>query len=92
MRLKARVDKNQTEIVMALRAAGAKVLLLHQKGQGCPDLLVGFRGRLLLMEVKSKGGRLTTDELYFYDIWMEYMVVVYSIDDALKAIGADYGT
>jgi hypothetical protein len=88
MRLKARVDKNQSDIVFALRRAGAKVLLLHQKGEGCPDLLVGFRGKLLLMEVKSKGGRLTVDELYFYDNWMEYMVVVYSVDDALRAIGA----
>ena len=87
MRKIARTDKNQAEIVFALRQAGAKVLPLHQIGNGCADLLVGFRGRLLLMEVKSKGGRLTSDELFFYDNWMEYMVVVYSIDDALKAIG-----
>jgi hypothetical protein len=91
MRHIARVDKNQSEIVSALRKAGAKVLPLHQVGNGCADLLVGFRGRLLLMEVKSKGGRLTSDELFFYDNWMEYMVVVYSVDDALKAVGVVNG-
>jgi hypothetical protein len=87
MRIIARVDKNQVAIVSALRQAGAKVLMLHQHGSGCPDALVGFRGKLLLMEFKSKGGRLTPDELSFYDNWTEYMVVVYSVDDALKAIG-----
>lgn len=88
MRLKSRVDKNQVAIVEALRKAGAKVLMLHQHGQGVPDALVGFRGRLLLMEFKSKGGRLTPDELSFYDNWMEYMVVVYSPEEALRYIGA----
>ena len=91
MRLIARVDKNQVEIVTALRRAGARVLLLHQHGQGVPDALVGFRGRLLLMEFKSPGGRLSEDELAFYDNWMEYMVVVYSAEEALKYIGATNG-
>lgn len=88
MRQIARVDKVQAEIVQALRSAGAKVKLLHQMGGGCPDLLIGFRGTLLLMEVKSKGGRLTQDEVEFYDEWCQYMVVVYSVEEALKAIGA----
>lgn len=45
----------------------------------------------MLMEVKSKGGRLSTDELHFYDNWCEYMVVVDSVEAALRAIGAIYG-
>lgn len=88
MRHIARVDNNQAEIVQALRQAGAKVQPTHQMGSGVADLIVGFRGRLLWMEVKSKGGRLTPDEMYFYDNWMEYMVVVYSVEEALQAIGA----
>jgi hypothetical protein len=88
MRLKGRVDLTQRDIVLALRKAGAKVLILSNVGNGCADLAVGFRGRLLLMEVKSPKGRLTPDELFFYDNWLEYMVVVYSVEDALKAIGA----
>lgn len=88
MRRIARVDRNQAGIVFALRAASAKVKLLHQLGDGTPDLLVKRpEGGLLLMEVKMPGERLTEDEQVFYNEWKEDMVVVYSIEDALSAIG-----
>jgi hypothetical protein len=49
MRRAARVDANQTAIVTALRQAGARVWII-----GLPvDLLVGFRGKLTLMECKD---------------------------------------
>jgi len=63
-RKRSRRDPNQGEIVEALRAAGASVEELDDVGAGVPDLLVGFRGRNFLLEVKSppykgpKGGRL----------------------------------
>ena len=44
------VDANQPEIVAALRAAGATVQHLHEVGQGCPDILAGFRGRNYLID------------------------------------------
>ena len=47
------VDANQTAVVAAFRAAGASVLHLHAVGQGCPDLLIGIRGRDALVEVKD---------------------------------------
>jgi len=46
----ARVDANQQEIVKALRSVGAYVRVITQ-GDGLPDLLVGYRGVTLLMEV-----------------------------------------
>jgi hypothetical protein len=49
----ARVDRNQSEIVSALCAAGAKVTLLHRVGGGCPDLLVWNGKRFALAEVKD---------------------------------------
>jgi hypothetical protein len=88
MRIHGRTDKNQTEIVKALRKAGARVAITSSLGDGYADLVVGFRGEMKWMECKGKGGRLTPDELVFYDNWCEYMVVVYSVEDALKAIGA----
>jgi len=88
MRHIAKTDKNQAEIVAALRKIGARVLLLHQHGSGCPDLLVGFRDELKLMEVKYQNGKLTQDEDGFYDEWRPYMVVVRNPEEALKAIGA----
>lgn len=52
-RYAARVDANQKDVVAALRRIGATVEPLHRVGGGCPDLLVGFRGRNLLIEVKD---------------------------------------
>jgi len=50
MRLASRVDNNQKGIVDALRAVGATVYNLKEP---C-DLLVGYHGQTLLMEVKNK--------------------------------------
>jgi len=52
-RYAAKVDANQQDIVNALRKAGASVQFLHGVGGGCPDILVGFRGQNLLMEIKD---------------------------------------
>jgi hypothetical protein len=49
MRYASRIDKNQTEIVRVLRAAGAYVWII-----GLPvDLLVGYKGRTFLVEIKD---------------------------------------
>ena len=49
MRHAARVDANQDQVITALRAAGAYVWII-----GLPvDLLVGYRGHTMLMEVKT---------------------------------------
>jgi Holliday junction resolvase len=53
MRRAAKVDDNQAEIVKALRQAGATVQSLAEVGNGVPDLLIGFRGVTVLMEVKD---------------------------------------
>lgn len=63
-----RVDRNQADIVRALRQIGAFVQPLNAVKGGCPDLLVGYRGLWHLLECKDgskppSGQRLTTDEL-----------------------------
>jgi hypothetical protein len=53
MRYAARIDPAQPEIVAALRAIGATVWVI-----GLPlDLLVGYRGRTHLIEVKTLVGK-----------------------------------
>lgn len=89
MRRAAKVDENQPEIVAALRKAGALVLPLHAVGQGCPDLLVCFRGRLALLEVKdgnktASRRTLTPDQVEFHAVWP--VSVVLSPEDALQVI------
>ena len=53
MRRAAKVDTNHSEVVEALKSAGASVQSLATVGRGCPDLLVGYRGMWLLFEVKD---------------------------------------
>lgn len=87
MRKVARIDANQRQIIQALRQAGATVQPIHQIGDGCPDLLVGFRGWNYLLEIKN-GSRLTPDESTWHDAWRGRVAVVASVEDALLAIGA----
>lgn len=90
----AKVDANQAVIVETLRAVGATVLHLHTVGQGCPDLLVGLRGRNVLMEIKDgnkppSARRLTPDEQKFMDEWRgDPPVIALSALHALELIGA----
>ena len=53
MRRSERIDRNQPEIVEALRKLGATVQLLHTDHDGIPDLLAGYQGRNFLLRVKD---------------------------------------
>jgi hypothetical protein len=66
MRYAARVDKNQTQIISALRAVGAYVWII-----GLPvDLLVGYKGHTFLVEVKNgPRKRLTALQEDFFANW-----------------------
>jgi hypothetical protein len=84
-----KVDANQREIVEALRAVGADVRVMSMVGGGFPDLLVGWRGRLYLLEVKMPGAAMTAPESDFFDVWFDYDVhITRSASDALRVIGA----
>jgi len=76
MRHCGKVDQTQHAIVATLRALGATVVSLANVGGGVPDLLVGHRGRALLVECKSKGGRLTPMQRVFRLTWRGGPVVV----------------
>jgi len=86
MRRAARVDANQSEIVRALRRAGASVQHLHDVGKGCPDLLVGWRGRNFLLEVKTPTGSLTQDQDDWMQGWQGQAAVVCSVSEALALL------
>ena len=93
MRRAAKVDANQAEIVAALRAVGATVQPLHSVGKGCPDLLVGYRGRNLLIEVKDgakppSARKLTPDQIEWHATWRGSVAQAKSIEEALALIQA----
>jgi hypothetical protein len=85
MRHAARVDENQAAIVQALRDAGAYVWII-----GLPvDLLVGYKDRTLLMEVKTTSKkRLTGLQATFFEKWTGGTLCrVDSPEAALRMIG-----
>ena len=86
MRRDAKTDSNQREIIDALRQIGASVYPLHFAGKGCPDLIVGFRGRNFLLEVKTERGRLNAVQSDFHRLWCGQIAVVRSRQEAVETI------
>ena len=93
MRHAARVDANQGQVVSALLAAGAIVEVI-----GLPtDLLVGFRWKLFLLEVKDgakvkSAQKKTPLQERIFSKFAGYPVkLVDSPESALRAIGAING-
>ena len=82
-----RVDANQAEIVADLRKCGAWVLLLHEVGFGCPDILVGFRGVNYLIEIKSPDGKLNIRQIDWHRSWPGQVAVARTSEEALHTIG-----
>ena len=86
-----RVDANQGEIVKALRKMGCKVQSLAEVGKGCPDLLVGYRGFNILLEVKDgakvpSAQKLTDDEVKWHAGWRGQARVVNSVEAACRCV------
>jgi len=88
MRRAAKVDANHSTIIAALRQVGATVQDLAKVGQGCPDILVGFRGRNYLMEIKMNKGKPTPAQDAWHLTWQGQVVIVRTADEALHVIGA----
>jgi hypothetical protein len=87
LRTASRVDANQSQIVGALRGIGASVLHTHQL-KNCFDILVGYRGRTFLMELKiSPNEKLTPGEAEFRASWRgsPYHIVC-SVDEAIRIV------
>jgi hypothetical protein len=91
LRTASRVDGNQAEIVRTLRAVGASVLHTHQL-KNCFDILVGYRGRTFLMEIKDpaqppSGRKLTPGEAEFKANWRGSPYhIVHTPDEAIRII------
>lgn len=91
MRRRARVDLNQPCIVATLRKLGASVAHTHTVSQGFPDIAIGYRGATYLAEIKDgtlspSRRELTVDEERFHKDWRGHVVILQSIEDAVKFI------
>jgi hypothetical protein len=91
MRRAARIDANQPAIVEALRAAGASVATAHTLGDGFPDLVVGYLGVAVLMEVKDgskppSARQLTPEQVKFHANWKGPISTVTDVEGALRVL------
>lgn len=92
-RFARRTDENQAAIVNALRQVGCSVQSLAAVGDGCPDLLVGWRHLTHVLEVKDgdkapSDQKLTPAQKQWHRQWVgRPVVVVRDISEALRAVG-----
>ncbi|WZX01626.1 endonuclease [Acinetobacter phage VB_AB_Acb75] len=87
----AKIDANQPEIVAALRKIGCTVQILSSVGKGCPDILVGYRGKNFLLEIKDgakpvSAQKLTPDQIEWHDLWNGQVNVVNCVDQAIQVV------
>lgn len=81
-RWNAKRDRGEREIIQALHHVGARILKMD-----AVDLLVLFRGKLFLLDVKTEHGTLTANQKQLIgESWP--VKIVYTAEEALKAIGA----
>lgn len=87
-----RVDRNQPEIVKQLRQIpGVTVAHTHIVGDGFTDLVIGYKRKNYLIEVKDPNQppskrRLTPDEEKFHREWTGQIAVAENLTDILKLI------
>ena len=86
MRQIARTDKNQREIVDALRKVGCFVRPCHQVGDGFPDLFVAYHHCFILLECKTNKGELTTEQVEFHKKCRGPVFTVRSPKQAIQAV------
>ena len=70
---------------------GATVAITSASGKGFPDLVVGYHGVNLLVEVKDGSKppskrRLSPAEIDFHTAWLGQICVVESVDEAIELI------
>jgi len=83
MRRAAKRDYAEAEIVNALEEMKATVYRLDQP----VDLLIGYRGRSILAEVKTGKGKLNENQIKFIESWNGGDIpILRTSDDAINLI------
>lgn len=88
MRVIAKRDANHSEIVECLRSLGCTVADLGSVGGGFPDIVVGYGGLNVLVEIKDgkkppSARSLTPDQVEFFAHWKGDVIVVTSVKDCV---------
>lgn len=85
---KKRVDNNQKQIIHTFIALGASVLNLSRVGEGCPDILIGYKNQSVLCEIKqNEKSTFTESQIKFMQNWRGGTVSrIDSVDAAIRLI------
>lgn len=83
-RYAARRDGLEPDIMTALRHVYGDNISIQQLD--VVDLLIGYAGRTILMEIKSDGGRLSDSQLGFLVHWQGEAYAVNNVEDAINAV------
>ena len=91
--LKCKIDSNHTEIVDQLFLCGCSVQSMATIGNGCPDILVGYKGNNYVFEIKTAKGRLNKRQERWFNQWIGQKDIIRNIYEAINIIGvdSDYG-
>jgi Holliday junction resolvase len=86
-----RVDANQKEMTKLFRDLGISVLVLSNVGKGCPDLLLGYNNRCILVELKDGSKRpsarkLTPLEAKFFEEWQGDARIINNATEAIALV------
>lgn len=87
-----RTDANQKDIMDKLRCIpNLSVISTHTIGKGFPDIIVGYKGKNFMIEIKDGNKppsrrKLTSDELVFKMKWKGQIDVCNSFEDVFELI------
>lgn len=87
-----KTDANHKEIMNAFRQIPyLSVFSTHMVGKGFPDIVVGYRGINLLVEIKDgkkspSQRKLTKDEMVFHRQWNGQVIVITCVEDIYKLL------
>jgi len=83
-----RVDENQSQIIHTFIALGASVLNLSRVGEGCPDILIGYKKHSVLCEIKRNDkAPYTESQVKFMQNWRGGAISrIDSVDAAIRLI------
>lgn len=92
MRRFGKIDANQNEIVKQLRDKNISVGILSSVGNGFPDLVIGYKGKNYLIELKDgekceSQKRLTILEALFFKSWRGQISKCENLISILEVIG-----
>ena len=87
----ARVDDNQKQIVKFLREKNVTVAVTSATGRGFPDLVCGYKGKNILLEIKDgskplSAQALTPEQRIWHYEWKGQIAVVNSPESAWAEI------